>query len=341
MRAMRLRAPAPIEEKPLLLEQTPMPEPGPGQIRLRVKACAVCHTDLHIVEGELQPPRLPLTPGHQIVGEVDALGPDLSPDRRADLAENRFRIGDRAGAAWLAAVCGECGHCRAGRENLCDASRFTGLHIDGGYAEYAIAEARFAYRIPEGFSAESAAPLLCAGIIGYRALRLSGIEPGGRLGLWGFGASAHVAIQIARHWGCEIAVVSRSASHRRQALELGAAWAGGAGQRPPFELDAAVNFTPAGATVPEGIAALRKGGTLALAGIHMSDLPAMPYALLYGERAVRSVANSQRRDGDELLQLAAAIPIRPRVELFALEQANEALARVKSSSIDGAAALVP
>jgi propanol-preferring alcohol dehydrogenase len=326
---MVLRQTRPVEELPLAEETLPAPEPGPGRVRIRVSACGVCHTDLHTVEGDLELPRLPLVPGHQIVGVVEAAGPGVSA----------LEEGDRVGVPWVHETCGKCEHCAADRENLCDEARFTGLHVDGGYAEFTTAPERFAYPLPEGFSDLQAAPLLCAGIIGYRALRLSEIRPGGRLGLWGFGASAHVAVQIARHWGCEVFVVTRSAEHRDHALELGAAWAGSPGEKPPHPLDAAVNFTPAGPTVPEGLRALRKGGVLALAGIHMSALPSIDYALLYGERTLRSVANSTRRDAEELLALGAEIPIRTEVEPFALSQANEALLRLKRSEIRGAAVL--
>ncbi|MCX7011398.1 MAG: zinc-dependent alcohol dehydrogenase family protein [Candidatus Sumerlaeota bacterium] len=329
MKAMVLHKARAADERPLAEGDLPIPAPGPGQIRVRVGACAVCHTDLHIVEGELALPRSPIVPGHQIVGVVDEVGPGVS----------RFRPGDRVGLAWVFETCGSCEYCRAGRENLCDSARFRGLHVDGGYAEYALANAAWAWPVPAGFSDAETAPLLCAGVIGYRALRLSGVRPGGRLGMWGFGASAHVTIQVARHWGCEVFVVTRSPEHQAHARALGAAWAGGPGERPPRALDGGINFTPAGPTVAEGLRALRKGATLALAGIHMSPLPPMEYSLIYGERALRSVANATRRAAEELLALAAAIPIHTDFEAFPLSQANEALSRMKHSRIKGAAVL--
>jgi propanol-preferring alcohol dehydrogenase len=329
VKAQILREARPAEDNPLTLADLPVPEPGPGQIRLRVRACGVCHTDLHLVEGELDLPKLPIVPGHQIVGTVDSLGNDVT----------RFSRGDRVGVPWLYSTCGQCDYCRRGQENLCDNARFTGQHADGGFAEYMVVPDAFAYPIPEGFPDEQAAPLLCAGIIGYRSLRLSEIQPGGRLGLYGFGASAHVTIQVARHWGCEIYVFTRSAEHQRHARALGAAWVGQAQDTPPAELDSAITFAPAGWLVPEVLRVLRKGGTLAINAIHMSPIPEMPYALLYGERTVRSVANSTRQDGIELLQLAAEIPIHTDVELYPLEDANAVLQRLKRAEVQGAAVL--
>jgi propanol-preferring alcohol dehydrogenase len=281
------------------------------------------------VEGEIPLPRLPVVPGHQVIGEVDALGEGAT----------RFTIGDRVGVPWLYSTCGVCDYCQRGLENLCDNARFTGQHADGGFAEYMVVPAGFAYPIPEGFPDAQAAPLLCAGVIGYRSLRLCEIQPGGRLGLYGFGASAHVTIQVARHWGCEVYVFTRSDEHQRHALDLGAAWAGQAQDTPPEELDSAITFAPAGWLVPEVLRVLRKGGTLAINAIHMSPIPEMPYATLYGERTVRSVANATRRDARELLALAAEIPIRTEVELFALDEANEVLQCLKRSEIQGAAVL--
>ena len=329
MKAMILETPRPAEENPLALVDLPLPEPEVGQVRLRVRVCGVCHTDLHLVEGEIALPKLPIVPGHQIVGTVDALGAGVS----------RFALGDRLGVPWLYSTCGECEYCRRGMENLCDEARFTGQHADGGFAEFMVVPADFAYPIPEGFADVQAAPLLCAGIIGYRALRLSEIQPGGRLGLYGFGASAHVTIQVARHWGCEVYVFTRSEEHQRHALELGAAWVGQAQDTPPAELDSAVTFAPAGWLVPEALRVLRKGGTLAINAIHMSPIPEMPYRLLYGERTVRSVANATRQDAVELLQLAAQIPIHTDVELYHLEEANAVLQRLKRREIQGAAVL--
>ncbi len=329
MKAMVLREPKPAGENPLSLTDLPLPAPGPGQVRLQVQVCGVCHTDLHLVEGEIALPRLPVVPGHQIVGLVDALGPGV----------DRFAPGERLGVPWLYSTCGRCEYCRRGLENLCDAAQFTGQHADGGFAEYMVVPADFAYPIPEGFPDEQAAPLLCAGIIGYRSLKLSEIEPGGRLGLYGFGASAHVTIQVARHWGCEVYVFTRSEEHQRHALELGAAWVGQAQDTPPVQLDSAITFAPVGWLVPEALRVLRKGGTLAINAIHLSPIPELPYPLLYGERTVRSVTNATRRDAQEFLRLAAAIPIRTDVELYALEEANVVLQRLKRREVQGAAVL--
>lgn len=331
MRALVLHAPAPVEEAPLRWEERDSPEPGEGEVRLVVRACAVCRTDLHIVEGEVAPARLPLVPGHQVVGIVEAVGPKVG----------RWRGGERVGLPWLYSTCGTCSFCRRGRENLCDSARFTGLHADGGYAEQVIAPADFVHPLPPDFPDEQAAPLLCAGIIGYRALRLSQVQPGERLGLYGFGASAHLVIQVARFWGCEVFVFTRTPAHREHALRLGAAWAGEAQEQVPAPLDAAIIFAPAGDLVPWALRAVRKGGVVALAGIHMSPLPAMDYGLLYGERVLRSVANSTRQDAQELLELATLVPLHTDVEVFPLEKANEALLRLKQSRITGAAVLVP
>ena len=329
MRAMILQTPRPVEEQPLTPVDIPIPEPAAGELRLRVHVCGVCHTDLHTVEGELELPRRPLVPGHQVVGAVEVLGERVS----------RFRPGDRVGVPWLYATCGACNYCGSGRENLCDEIRFTGLHADGGFAEQMVVPADFAYAIPAGFPDVQAAPLLCAGIIGYRSLRLSEIEPGQRLGLYGFGASAHVTIQVARHWDCEVYVFTRSEAHRQHALELGATWVGGAEEMPPARLHGGITFAPAGWLVPAALRHLRKGGTLAINAIHMSPIPEMEYGLIYGERTVRSVANATRRDAEELLQLAAEIPIRTEVEIAHLAEANEVLQRVKRSEIRGAAVL--
>lgn len=329
MHAMVLREPKPAEEMPLAETDLPLPKPGPGQVRLKVRACGVCHTDLHLVEGEINLPKLPVVPGHQIVGQVDSLGESVT-----DMV-----LGERLGVPWLYSTCGVCDYCQRGLENLCDRARFTGQHVDGGFAEYMVVPASFAYRIPAGFADDQAAPLLCAGIIGYRSLRLSDIRPGRRLGLYGFGASAHVTLQIARHMGCEVYVFTRSRGHQRHALELGAAWVGQAQDTPPLELDSAITFAPAGWLVPEALRVLRKGGTLALNAIHMSPIPELPYDLFYGERTVRSVANSTRKDAAELLRLAAEIPIHTDVELYSLSEANVVLQRLKHSEIRGAAVL--
>ena len=329
MKAMVLPGPAPIEQSPLQLTELPQPQPGAGQIGIRVRVCGVCHTDLHTVEGELALPRLPLVPGHQIVGTVDVLGEGVT----------RFRIGDRVGVAWLHQSCGQCEYCRRGDENLCESGRFTGLDVDGGYAEYTLAPAAFAYPIPDIFTDEQASPLLCAGIIGYRALRLSQVQPGQRLGLYGFGASAHIAIQIARHWDCQVYVFTRSQSHRQLARALGAVWAGDACDDPGPRMHSSITFAPVGWIVPQALRVLDKGGTLAINAIHLSPIPEMPYQLIYHERTVRSVANSTRQDAEELLRIAAEIPIKTEVRTFLLEEANQALQALKTSQVDGAAAL--
>jgi propanol-preferring alcohol dehydrogenase len=329
MRAMLLDHPAPVEQRPLSLQSVPCAEPGPEEIRLRVLACGVCHTDLHTVEGELAAARLPIIPGHQVIGEVESIGPSVTG----------WQAGERAGVAWLNWSCGRCEFCARGEENLCDRARFTGLSTDGGYAEYLTVNHAYALRLPVSLEAIEGAPLLCAGIIGYRALRLAQVQPGERVGLFGFGASAHLAIQVARFWQCEAFVFTRGEYHRRQAEALGAAWTGTAEDRPPAQLDRAVIFAPSGALVPLALERLRKGGTLAINAIHMSPLPSMPYALLYGERTLRSVANATRRDGQEFLRLAAEIPIHVDVTEFPLGLANEALAELKAGRITGAAVL--
>lgn len=296
---------------------------------MAVYACGVCRTDLHVVEGELPPKKSPIIPGHQVVGVVKKLGPGA----------NRHKLGDRVGVAWLHHACGACEYCRAGKENLCDNASFTGYTVDGGYAEYIIASEDFVYPIPASFGDVQAAPLLCAGIIGFRALRLSGIQPGGRLGFYGFGAAAHVAIQVARHWGVEVYASTRDARHQKLALDLGAKWAGGTMSEPPVKLDSAIIFAPAGEIVPAALKALKKGGTVALAGIHMSPIPALDYSLLYHERVLRSVANNTRQDGEDFLRVAAEIPIHTEVELFPLAEANRALDLLKNDAIRGAAVL--
>ncbi len=318
-----------VDKLPLRMRDWPVPEPAEGEVRLRVRCCGVCHTDLHTIEGDLAPPTLPLIPGHQVVGLIDGAGPGAS----------KFRQGDRVGVPWLFQTCGQCGFCTTDRENLCDRARFTGLDVNGGYAEWMIVGEDYAYELPAAFSDIEVAPLLCAGIIGYRALRLSEIRPGGRLGLYGFGASAHITIQIARHWQCEVYVFTRSEEHRRLATELGAAWVGRAEDEPPGRIDAAVVFAPSGDLVLDVLRVLEKGGTVALAGIYMSPIPNMSYDLLYSERTVRSVANSTRQDARELLGLAGEIPIQTEVEAFRLEEANRALVRLKESRVQGAAVL--
>jgi propanol-preferring alcohol dehydrogenase len=330
MKAMMLKQFAPIEKNPLELADIPNPEPGDEDILIKVHVCGVCHTDLHTVEGDLPEAKLPVIPGHQVVGRVEKRGKNAV----------RFGEGDRVGVAWLYSSDTTCPFCARGNENLCTNARFTGYHVNGGYAEYIVIPEKFAYAIPDIFEDEEAAPLLCAGIIGYRALRLSEIKPGGRLGLIGFGASAHVAIQVALHWGCEVYVFTRSEEHRTMAKKLGAVWTGTSKQEPPERLNSVVNFTPAGPTVLDGMKWLDKGGTQALAGIYMSPIPEMDYMeYLYHERTLRSVANATRKDGKELLEIAAEIPIRTTTTAFPLEEANEVLKLLKDSKIDGAAVL--
>jgi propanol-preferring alcohol dehydrogenase len=330
MKACLLEASAPIESNPLHFTEVAVPRPGRGEILVRVRACGVCRTDLHVVEGELPPGKRPIIPGHQIVGVVEEPGEDA----------RRFGRGARVGIAWLHRTDGTCEYCQAGAENLCDHPTFTGYTVDGGYAEYVVAAEDFVYPIPEGFTDEQAAPLLCAGIIGFRALRLSGIKKGGRLGLYGFGAAAHLVIQVARHWGAEVYASTRDARHQRLALELGAVWAGGTLAEPPVKLDAAIIFAPAGEIVPAALKALKKGGTLALGGIHMSPIPELDYNLLYQERVIRSVANNTRQDGQDFLRIAAEIPIHVQVQRFALREANQALNQLKNDAIKGEAVLV-
>lgn len=330
MKAMQLQSFTPIEQNPLQLVDLDIPEPGAEEILIRIHVCGVCHTDLHTVEGELPEVELPIVPGHQIVGTVVKLGEKAS----------RFNEGDRVGVAWLYSTCTKCGYCQKQKENLCESAKFTGYSVNGGYSEYIVIPEDFAYVIPDVFSDEEASPLLCAGIIGYRALRLSEIKPGQRLGLYGFGASAHVAIQIAVHWGCEVYVFSRSQAHRDHASQLGAVWTGSSNEDPPVKLDSSINFTPAGDSVLDGLRHLDKGGTHALAGIYMSPIPEMDYTqYLYHERTLRSVANATRQDGEDLLKIAAEIPILTTTQTYSLEDANHALKLVKDSLIDGAAIL--
>jgi propanol-preferring alcohol dehydrogenase len=316
--------------RPLAARDLPLPEPGPGQVRLRVRACGVCRTDLHLADGELDAP-LPRVLGHEAVGLVDALGAGVAGVRQ----------GDRVGVPWLGWTCGECEHCRAGRENLCDRARFTGRDLDGGFAEALVADARYCFPVPAGYRDTEAAPLFCAGLIGHRAWRLA--RHARRVGLYGFGAAAHIAAQVARGAGQEVLAFTRPGDAEAQAfaLSLGASWAGGSDEEPPAPLDAAILFAPVGALVPRALAAVRKGGLVVCAGIHMSDIPSFPYALLWGERSVASVANLTRRDGEEFLALAPKVPVRTAVETFPLAEANEALARLREGRLRGAAALVP
>jgi len=329
MKACFLRTPSAVEKNPLEFGEFPKPAPGPGEVLVRVEVCAVCRTDLHVIEGELAPRKSPVIPGHQVVGHVAAKG----------AGANRYAIGARVGAAWLHKTDGTCAHCRRGEENLCDHPEFLGYSVNGGYAEYLVAAEDFVYAMPEALPAEQAAPLLCAGIIGYRSLRLSGVKTGARLGLYGFGAAGHVAIQVARYWGVEVYAETRDVRHRTLAQELGAVWTGGAFDAPPERLDAAIVFAPAGEIVPAALGALRKGGRLILGGIHMSDIPSFPYQLLYEERMIRSVANNTRENGREFLRLAAEIPVRTRVRVYPLEEANVALNALKNDAIPGAAVL--
>ncbi len=320
----------PVEAGPLHLKEIAVPEPGPGEILILVRACGVCHTDLHIVEGEIALPRLPLIPGHQVVGEVEKTGPGAG----------RFAPGTRVGVAWLNWACGQCAFCERGEENLCDRAVFSGYHVDGGYAEYIVAPQEFVYPLPDRFSDIEASPLLCAGIIGYRALRLSGAQPGERLALFGFGASAHITLQIARHRGCEVFVFTRSEDHRRLARSLGAAWAGQAGEVAPAPADRAILFAPAGRLIPPALRALRKGGTLASAVIHLDVIPEMDYSLMFEERTFRTVTASTRRDGEELLRDAAAAGVRVETETFPLSEANRALGRIKEGKMQAAGVLL-
>jgi len=328
---MTLRRQAPIDSRPLERVELPDPEPRPGEVRVRVRASAICRTDLHVIEGDLAPHCLPLVPGHQVVGIVDRLGPGC----------RRFRLGDRVGIAWLRETCGVCEFCRAGAENLCEASRYTGYDADGGYAELAVVAEAFAYPVPAGFEDVEAAPLLCAGIIGYRSLRRTELAHGGRLGLYGFGSSAHVVIQIARHRRMEVFVATRAAGHRDLARRLGAAWTGGVTDRAPAPLDAAIVFAPAGEIVPLALRAVRKGGIVVLAGIHMSPIPAMEYEPhLFHEKTLRSVEANTRQDGEDLLREASEARIRPSVTPFPLEAANDALIALKADRLDGTGVLL-
>jgi propanol-preferring alcohol dehydrogenase len=316
----------------LELVELPIPEPASGQVQLRVKTCGVCHTDLHILEGEIHPPKLPIIPGHQVVGVVEALGPDVRP-------EDGIKVGDRVGVPWFYDSDGTCRYCQKGQENLCPNARFTGFDVNGGYAETMLAEADTVLPLPAILSDEQAAPLLCAGIIGYRSLRLADLQPGERLGLVGFGASAHLAIQVARYWDCEVYVFTRSQEHRRHAEQLGAAWVGGAEDRAPHLLDRAVIFAPSGRLVPIMLAKLRPAGSLAINAIYMSDIPSFPYQTIYQERTLRSVANATYQDGVDFLEIAAKIPIRSTVRLYPLEQAEQALMDMKHSRLNGEAVL--
>lgn len=331
MNALILRSPAPLaaQPEPLAIGEVPLPSPGPGQVRLRVGACAICHTDLHIVEGDLPVPTLPLIPGHQVVGVVDAVGPGVK----------QVREGDRLGLAWLYEADGTCPRCREGRENLCPNARFTGYHVPGGYAEAVVAPAAFAYHLPSGYSDVEAAPLMCAGIIGYRSLRQADVNPGERVGLFGFGASAHLVIQVARHWGCEVFVFTRSPDHRALSRALGAAWAGGVEDQSPGELDRGIVFAPSAAVVAGALRHLRRGGTLAINAIHLDRALEIPYEQMYWERTIRSVANATRQDGRDFLALAGDLPLEISTTPVDLDGVNAALGALKRARIQGAAVL--
>jgi len=329
MRAARLHAPGPVSSAPLRIEDVTTPQPGPGELLLRVSACGVCRTDLQLAEGDIPATYLPLVPGHQAVGRVAQIGNGVGG----------WAAGDRAGVAWLGFACGSCEFCAAGLENLCESAAFTGWHRDGGFAEYLTVDADFALRLPDAFEDLSAAPLLCGGVIGYRALNVSGIAPGGRLGLFGFGASATLAIQVALHWGCEVFVATRSEREQARARALGATWAGGYDDPPPVRLDAAVTFAPAGAVVIAALKAIRPGGTVAINAIHLDRIPQFDYGLLWRERSLRSVANFTRADAAEFLALAAAIPIQTEFEVHPLAGANVALQRLAAGQVSGAAVL--
>jgi propanol-preferring alcohol dehydrogenase len=314
----------------LKLVDLPTPQPGRGQLLIKVRACGVCRTDLHVVDGELAQGKLPIIPGHEIVGTVAKKGAGVE----------RFAIGERVGVPWLGYTCGACRYCASGRENLCDAARFTGYHLDGGYAEYTVADQRYCFAIPKEYDDAAAAPLLCAGLIGYRSLVMAGDAK--RLGIYGFGAAAHIVVQVARHQGRRLFAFSRPGDTEAQrfARELGAEWAGDSTAKPPEELEAAIIFAPVGPLVTAALRATAKGGTVVCAGIHMSDIPAFPYEILWGERVVRSVANLTRRDGEEFLALAPKVPVKTSIEVLKLDQANDALARLREGRITGAAVLV-
>lgn len=328
MKAAVLSTPAPIKNSPLRIEDVPVPEPQPGHVLLRVKACGVCRTDLHIVEGELEPRQPRIIPGHQIVGEVQA--------------GDGWKAGTRVGVSWIGGTDGTCAYCRRGMENLCDAPTFTGYSVNGGYAEYALARADFCFPIPAQLDDLHAAPLLCAGIIGFRALRVAGVAKGERVGLFGFGASAHLAIRVLQAWKCDVYVSTRGESHRKLAESLGAKWVGNESEKPPVELDRAVTFAPSGDVVVAALSSLRKGGVVAINAIHLDRMPEFDYdRLLWGERQIRSVANMTREDARDFLALAAEIKLKPKVTSFPLGKANEALQALKSDSIDGAAVILP
>lgn len=317
--------PASVESKPMVLVEKPLPEPEAGQVRLRVLVCGMCRTDLHTIEGEIDTPKLPITPGHQVIALVDKTGPDVT----------EISAGQRVCVPWLAGSCGKCFYCRHDKENLCDHGQYTGQHVDGGYAEYMLARADFVYSVPEGFDDIHAAPLMCSGVIGYRSLKLADLPEGGRLGLYGFGSSAHITAQVAAHLGAEIYVITRGDAGQEHARKLGAKWAGGPEDTPPVELDSVIIFAPAGELVPRSLKHVRKGGVITCAGIHMSDIPQFPYRDLWGERIIRSVANSTRADVRELLSLAAEIQVKPDVTVFDFEHLNDHMIALKRGEFVG------
>ncbi|MGC9057178.1 MAG: zinc-dependent alcohol dehydrogenase family protein [Candidatus Saccharicenans sp.] len=330
MKAMVLSEFKPVEEEPLKLQEIDTPVPKEGEILIKINYCGVCHTDLHTVEGELPAVNLPRIPGHQVVGRVERTGEGV----------NLFQLHDRVGVAWLYSSCGRCRFCRRGRENLCLEAKFTGYQVDGGYAEYMVVPEKFAYELPDDIPDEKAAPLLCGGIIGYRALRLSRIRPGEKLGLFGFGASAHITIQVARYWGCPVYVFSRSKEHRKHALELGATWVGSPDEIPPQKLDGVIVFAPAGELARQALRVIDRGGTVALAGIYLSQIPPLDYEKeLYFEKSLTSVANATSQDGVEFLKIASEIPVKTDIQIYPLEKANQALLEVKHSQINGSAVL--
>lgn len=325
MRAWILTEPKPLAEKPLSLVEKPVPQPGAGQVRLRVLVCAICRTDLHTVAGEIPLPKLPITPGHQVVAVVDQLGASVT----------NLKVGQRVGAPWLGWTDGSCWYCTHERENLCDNGKFNGQHIDGGYTEYMLADAHFVYPIPDGYDELHAAPLLCSGVIGYRALKLAQVPKGGRLGLYGFGSSAHITIQVARHFGAECYVITRGEAGQQFARELGAVWAGGPDDKPPELLDSVIIFAPVGDLIPVALTHVRKGGVVTSAGIHMSDIPRFSYSILWGERIIRSVANSTRDDVRELLEIAAVMKLKPEIEELDFERLNDHLLAFDRGEVKG------
>ncbi|MCP2520493.1 zinc-dependent alcohol dehydrogenase family protein [SCandidatus Aminicenantes bacterium Aminicenantia_JdfR_composite] len=330
MKAAILYNQQPIENNPLKIEEIEIPQINENEILIKVNACGICHTDLHIIEGELPPVKMPVIPGHQIVGIVEKIGGKVT----------KFKVGDKVGVPWLHSTCGKCEFCKRGKENLCNNAKFTGYHVNGGFAEYSKVSEDFAYRLPENLSNLNIAPLLCGGVIGYRALKLSEIKPGERLGLYGFGASAHIVIQIALYWNCEVYVFTRSEAHRTLASKLGAVWTGRAEDNPPKKMHTSIIFAPAGYLVREALRVLEKGGTIALAGIYMTPIPEIDYSLIYHERKITSVANSTREDVIELLKLAKEIPLKTEIQIFSLEEVNKALQLLKRSEIKGGAGVL-